>query len=109
MTCDMSIDIWLDMAPDAKEVFLYSERKKGTICRKTNQFSKLNNTRKHPECSWHKENEAKAATRTAEKARHMAALHVVAAARDNLRPTRCSRTPKPHAMHGPLAYDRWHR
>ena len=36
---DMSIASWLDMSPDAKEVYLSSERTRCTICRMMKQFS----------------------------------------------------------------------
>ena len=53
-----------DIAQEAMQVFMTSKRTTCMICRTTKQFVKLSNTRMHAACDSHKDNEAKAASKS---------------------------------------------
>lgn len=71
----MSIGIWLDMSPDAKEVLASSKRARGARSAARGSNSQC----------WTTPSEANSAARVVEKAPCMAALRVVAV-HENLRP-----------------------
>jgi len=64
LSSDIAVSKWLDVSQEAMQVFMTSERTTCMICRTTKQFVKLSNTRMHAECDSHKDNEAKAASKS---------------------------------------------